>query len=578
LIESLAGQLVRLLPNHPANQQLDNRLSNRKNNMKNKKVWILLIAIIALVGAGYYFRDDILSLINGQSDTRFGSQGPGGGFDPSNITTTTIRPASEGAGVSAAGNIQLSSQRPVVLEVDGIVTEVAVGVGDEVVVDDLLVALDTTDLERAVAQAELSLASAQVQLDSLLEPADAAEIASAQSSLTSAQQNLAEVQAGPSQAELAAAEANLAAAQARYQELLEGPSDAELTQLSADLEKALIDLQQAQWDYDKVAYQGDVGASSQSAALQQATIDYQAAKAAYEISVEPASQADLQEALADIQSAQEQLDDLRAQPTGADLATAEAQVASAQAQLEELLGNPGQAELRAAEISVEQAQLDLEEAQAELAKAQLYAPIDGTALAVDVEVGERVQAGLNAVTLADLTELELTVNVAEVDIGKLYLDQAAEITVDALPDKVFGGVVVRIVPSSESESGVVNYPVTIRLTDTDLTGIRPGMTAVADILGEEMADSWLVPTSALVERGGNTMVRILRDGQPTPIRVTPQGSQGEWTVVQSAELQEGDAAMGTVSSFLGQDEEFGGFGPVGPGFRPPGSGGGSRPQ
>jgi HlyD family secretion protein len=196
---------------------------------------------------------------------------------------------------------------------------------------------------------------------------------------------------------------------------------------------------------------------------------------------------------------------------------------------------------------------------------------------VDVQVGEKVSAGLSAVTLADLNDLELTVNVAEVDIGEIYLDQPAEITLDALPDKVFSGVVARIVPSSESESGVVNYPVTIRLTDTDLLGVRPGMTAVADILGEDMVDSWLVPTSAIRERGENTMVMILRDGQPTPIRVTTQGSQGEWTVVQSAELQEGDQAIGAVSSFLDQDEEFRGFGPPGggPGFRAPGGG---RPQ
>jgi HlyD family secretion protein len=198
-------------------------------------------------------------------------------------------------------------------------------------------------------------------------------------------------------------------------------------------------------------------------------------------------------------------------------------------------------------------------------------------LSVEVEEGEKVGAGLGAVTLADLNDLELTVNVAEVDIGEIYLDQRAEITVDALPDKVFSGVVARIAPSSESESGVVNYPVTIRLTDTDLLGVRPGMTAVADILGDEMADSWLVPTTAVRERGGNTMVMILRDGQPTPIRVTTQGSQGEWTVVQSAELQEGDQAIGAVSSFLDQDEEFRGFGPPGGGFRPPGGGGGSGP-
>jgi HlyD family secretion protein len=537
--------------------------------MKNKKVWIGLVALIALVGAGYYFHTDILSLVTSQAGTTDSAQGPGSGFDPANITTTTIRPASEGAQVSAAGNIQVTSQRLVVLQAEGIVTQVAVEVGDLVAVDDLLVALDTTDLERAVEVAELKLADAQAQLDQLLEAADAAEIASAEASLASAQQSLAEVEAGPSQAELAAAEANLAAAQARYQELLAGPSEAELTQLSADLEKTMIDLQQAQWDYDKVSYMGD-GASSQAAALQQATIDYEAAKAAYEIAIEPASESELQEAQSDIQSAQEQLDDLRAQPTQADLAAAQAQVASAQAQLEELLNGPSQAELRAAQISVESAQLDLEQAQTELARAHLYAPMDGTALSVDVEVGEQVQAGLSAVTLANLNALELTVNVAEVDINKIYLDQRAEITVDALPDEVFNGVVARIAPSSESESGVVNYPVTIQLTDTDLAGVQPGMTAVADILGDEMADSWLVPTNAVREIEGEGVVMILRDGQPAPISVTPQGSQGEWTVVQSAELQEGDEALGVVSSFLDQDDG-------GTGFGPPGGGAGMMP-
>ncbi len=550
--------------------------------MKKRKVWVALIIVIALAGAGYLFRVDILSLINGLTGNTVSARGTGGGFDPANLTTTTIRPASEGAQVSAAGNIELSSQRPVVLEVDGIVTEVAVEVGDKVAAGDLLVAVDTTDLERAAEKAKLNLASAQAQLDELLEPADPAEVASARANLASAQQNLAEVQAGPSQAELAAAEASLAAAQASYQELLAGPSEAELKQLSADLEKTMIDLQQAQWAYDQVAYKGDVGASSQAAALQQATIDYEAAKAAYEIAIEPASQADLQEALSAIQSAQEQLDDLRAQPTQADLATAEAQVASAQSELDALLKGPSDAERRAAEISVAQARLDLEEAQADLAQAQLRAPIDGSVLSVDVEVGERVSAGLSAVTLADLNALELTVNVAEVDIGKIYLDQPAEITVDALPDKAFSGTVARIAPSSASESGVVNYPVTIQLTDTDLSGVRPGMTAVADILGDELADSWLVPTTAVREGEGGSMVMILRDGQPTRITVTVQGSQGEWTVVQSNELQPGDEAIGGVSSFLNQDDSFGGFGPPGGGMpipgggRPAGGGGGFR--
>jgi HlyD family secretion protein len=156
-----------------------------------------------------------------------------------------------------------------------------------------------------------------------------------------------------------------------------------------------------------------------------------------------------------------------------------------------------------------------------------------------------------------------------VDIGDIQVGQSAEITVDALPDEVFSGVVARIAPSSESESGVVNYPVTIQLTDADLAGVRPGMTAVADLLGEEIADSWLVPTSAVQEGDGQTVVMILRDGQPTPITVTVQGSEGEWTVVQSADLNEGYQAIGAVSSFLDEDSGSTGFGPGGGGMMGP---------
>ncbi len=551
--------------------------------MRSKTVWIAVIAFIGIIGAGFYFRDHLLSLVGWQTDSAANAQQLGGRFDLASLTTTSIRPAAESTQVSASGNIALSSQRPVVLEADGIVTQVPVEVGDEVAVGDLLVDLDPSDLERAVQRAELSLAASQAQLDKLLEPADPAEVVSAQASLASARENLAEVQAGPSQAELAAAEANLTAAQARYQELLAGPSDAELVQLSASLEKTMITLQQAQWDYDKVAYRGD-GAAAQAAALQQATIDYEAAKAAYEVSTEPASEAELQDALSSIGSAQEQLDALRAQPTQAELTTAEAQVASAQAQLDQLSNGPSAAELRSAEISLEQARLDLEDAQANLAQAQLRAPIAGTVMSVDAEVGQRVNAGLSAVTLADLKVLELTVNVAEVDISKIQLDQGAAITIDALPDQAFSGTVDRIAPSSASESGVVNYPVTIQLTGTDLALVRPGMTAVATILDNTETAGWLVPTSALVERGGNTMVVVLRDGQPTRIPVTTAGSQGEWTIVNSDQLQAGDEAVGGVTSFLEQEgDTFRGFGPPGGGpgfggeFRPRDAGG-SRPQ
>jgi HlyD family secretion protein len=297
--------------------------------------------------------------------------------------------------------------------------------------------------------------------------------------------------------------------------------------------------------------------------LQEATIDYEAAKAAYEEASAPATQSELQDALSAIQTAQNELETLRNQPTAAELASAEAQVASAAATLEALLTGPTEAELREAQINLEQASLDLAAAQADLAEAQLVAPIDGTILSVEVSLGQEVSSGTTTVTMADLSQLKLTVNVAEVDVSKLQLGQAAEISLDALPDQTFSGVVTQIAPSSESESGVVNYPVTIQLAEADLTGVRPGMTAVATLLDNDAAAGWLVPTSAMVEQDGTTQVLIVRDGQTQPVEVTKVSTQGEWTVVQSPELQAGDEAAGTVSSFVDEADSSGFEGPPG---------------
>ena len=521
--------------------------------MKNKKLWLAVIIAVMLIGSGLTFGSELLGVLQSQA-AGITDNAAKAENNPLAGETTPIRSATGSNQVSAAGNIAVVSDQSAVFQVEGTVTEVMVEVGDRVQAGDVLATLDTADLERAVLQAELNLAANQAQLDKLLEPADPAELVSAQANLTSAQENLLDVQAGPGPTELAAAEANLAAAQQRYQDLLDGPSQAELTQLSADLERLSIDLQQAQWDYDAIAYSDSIGASPQAAALQQATISYEAAQAAYQIAIEPAAAAEVQEALSAIQSATDQLETLRAQPTAAELAAAEAQVASAAAQLEALLVGAGEADLRAAEINVEKAQLDLDKARDDLAQATLTAPSDGTILAVGVSVGQNVSSGFSAITLSDLNALELTINVAEVDIRKVQTNQLTEITIDALPDQVIQGQVTEIAPSSEPEQGVVNYPVTVQLTGGQLTQVRPGMTAVATILDEDSAAAWLVPTTALQEQAGQTTVIVLRSGQPTPIEVQTQGSQGEWTVVQSTELQAGDEAVGSVSTFLSEDE------------------------
>ncbi len=530
--------------------------------MKNKNLWILLAVIVVVLGVGFYFRTQLASLI---------------GWPPTAQARTTaatdtvaIRPAADINQVSAAGNIALVSQLSAVLQVNGIINQIAVAPGDNVKPGDLLLSLDTTDLERAVQQAQLNVASSQAALDKLVQPAKPEDIAAAQAGLVSVQASRAELQAGPDATKLAAAKTALAAAQAKYQELLAGPDEAQKTQLAAAFHKAAITLQNAQEAYNKIAFQSNIGSTQQAIDLQNATIDYDTAKAAYEEATKPAIQSDLQNALNAIKTAQSQFDDL--QPTKAQLADAEAQVASAKATLAALVNGPTEAERREAELALEQAKLSLEEAQTNLDRSQLKSPISGTILAVNVGVGQQATSGLDAVNLADLTALELTVNVAEVDIRKVHVGQAAKITIDAMPDQEFSGAVSRITPASASESGVVNYPVTIRLNNLNLDGVRPGMTAVTTLVGDSSQTQWLVPSNSLVEFEGEKTVAVVRGDQRVRVKVTPGTSQGEWTVVQSDELQAGDKVVGSVASNLNAQNNSNqprGFFGGGGGGRPP---------
>ncbi len=528
--------------------------------MKSKKFWIAIVVIAVLLGAGYFFRGRLLGAMNPTATSQ--------ADDAQAATTVTVRPATDVTQVSAAGNIALAEEEAAMFEVDGVIEEVYVEVGDEVAAGDLLATLKTTDLERAVEQSELALDVKKNALDKLLEPADPADIAASRAQLESAKEALTDLQAGPSQAETAAAQASLAAAQASLDDLLAGSSQAELTQKSAELHRTYLALQDAQEAYNEVSYRGDIGSSQQALALQQATIDYDVAKAGYDIATESASDAEIQSAIKAIRQAESELEKLAV--TRAELASAEASVANAEASLAGLLSGPSEAEIRELELAIEQAQIDLQEAENNLANARLRAPIDGVITTLDAGVGEKVSGDISAaIYIADLTRLELTVNVSEVDVSKVYMGQPAQIKLDAFPDRAFNGKVTRIAPTSNADSGVVNYQVAILLDSLNLDGVKAGMTAVATIADDASQQTWLVPTSAIQEFEGETTVTVLRNGSPTPVEVERGLSQGEWTTVQSPQLQEGDEVVGEVASFVDEDQaNQRGFGPMGGGPPP----------
>lgn len=381
--------------------------------------------------------------------------------------------------LSGVGRIDLQEKQQVVILVGGIVDAVNVELGDIVKKGDVLVKLNTKELEWAVQQAEMNLESARLSLAKLNETVEATDVAQAEANYLSAKENLAVVQSGPTKEQLGAAENNAAAAWAAYEELKAGPTQGQLTQANASLRRAEIALQEAQRAYDKIAWMPEAGTTAESATLQDATLSYESAKAAYDEIVQPAKPSALQSALANAQGAQDALNELKKKPTPAELADAKAGMASAEANLAKLKKGPNANDLRQAEIGVEQALIALEQARMNLENAQVVAPMDGTVLAVNVEAGLSISGGTVVATLADTSKLKLTVNVEQKEISHIQIGQNAAVSVYALPDRTFTGVVDLIIPVSDMSTGQVNYPVTLHLTDKTLDGLLPGMTATA---------------------------------------------------------------------------------------------------
>jgi HlyD family secretion protein len=438
--------------------------------MKRSMSRSLSALALILIGAGILF----LGQLHGQLDAIVAAEST---VQTAGSLAQTI-PVSA-TPVSAVGTIELISKRQVVLLTGGTIDEVAVEVGDTVKTGDLLIALQTQQLEWAVDQANIELENARLTLQQASEAVDESDINLAEATLLSAQENLALVEAGPTKEQLDAAKSGAAGAWAAYEELKAGPTQPQLTQLSAALKQAEITLQQAQREYDRIAWQPDAGSSSEGAALQSATIAYEAAKAEYDELVAPPTVSELQSALATAQTAQDELNQLQKKPTPAELASARAEVATADAALAELNKGQDTEDIRMAELGVQSAQIALEQAKLDVSNARVLSPINGVVLAVNVEVGAQGTAGDVIAEIADVGKLRLVVNVEQKDIAQVQVGQAAEISVYGLSGQVYHGIVDKIAPRGESGTGSITFPVTLRLTDETLTNLKPGMNATA---------------------------------------------------------------------------------------------------
>ena len=230
--------------------------------------------------------------------------------------------------------------------------------------------------------------------------------------------------------QVAQAQAALDAATATYDKVKAGPTKDDVLIAKSNLDRAKAALDQAQTAYDRIGGDSNPysGLAPQSLALQQAYSAYQAAQASYNLAVN--------------------------HPTETELKVAQAQVAQAQAALDLTKQN--------------------------LTNAKIVAPFDGTVLWVTPKVGETASPGVPAITLADLTHMQVQIGVDEDTLPLIKVGQSVTITLDALPGTTLTGKVSQTGVFATNTAGIISVPVTIDINPTNAL-IYPGLSATVEI-------------------------------------------------------------------------------------------------
>ncbi|MBI3742244.1 MAG: efflux RND transporter periplasmic adaptor subunit, partial [Chloroflexi bacterium] len=276
----------------------------------NRKTMLIggAVGLVALVGLGFF-------LTRGSSGTVASASTTVRAQDATVTRGTLV------ATVNAAGNISAPKSASLAFQSAGRVAKVNVAVGDSVKTGQVLLELDLTDLNLSLKNSQASLSSSQANFDS-------AKSKNAQN---------------PNQ----------------------------LIVAKSQLDKAAITLQKAQGDYNAIAWRGDVGMTSQAAALQTATIDYQ----------------------------------------------------SALANFNQTAATINDTALRQAQASLDQAQVSVDQAVRNIEKAKIIAPFDGIVSAVNLNVNDTAGTNAAAAAIVDLSSLQVRVTLSEVDIAKIKTGQ-----------------------------------------------------------------------------------------------------------------------------------------------------------
>lgn len=471
-------------------------------------------------------------------------------------TTATVTRGSITSSLSSSGTARSGQSAILSWQTSGKVGEVTLKQGDTVTATQELAALDTTSLSTAMINAKQTLITAKKNLEDLMnsKTSQAEALQALQDAQTAVNDLKVTGATGASQAQLALATAQSALKTAQTaRDVLNYPHSTD----KLVIEKAQTDYLLAKDNYKEAlkAYnevdQKKLTNPERAQALNRLVTAEAAMKTAfatYNWYLLDPTQAEIAQADANLAVAQANLDKAQADydaskngTTSAAQALADAKLADAQRAYDRVKNGPNADDIAAAQAAVDAAQASLDQA-------HLLAPFAGTITEVDVKTGDIVSNGTNAFRIDDLASIYVDLQISEVDIQSLKVGQKATLTFDAISGKTYTGEVTTIGMVGTVSQGVVNYPVTVRITDADKS-VRPGMTAAVTININQHDNVLLVPNQAVKNSGGQRTVTVLFEGQQISVPVTVGLTNDTMSEVTSTQLKENDEVVinGTTS-------------------------------
>ena len=175
-----------------------------------------------------------------------------------------------------------------------------------------------------------------------------------------------------------------------------------------------------------------------------------------------------------------------------------------------------EASFQIAQSQSEQANANLLSAEDELSKTRLTAPKYGIVTSITKEEGEMAVGGMFnpgvLMTVADLSRMEVEVDVNENDVVNIDIGDTSEIEIDVYPDTIFYGIVSEIAHTAQSanmglQQQVTNFKVKVRMLSVP-DKIRPGMSSTVNIITETIKDAVSIPIQSLTSRFENYEQKI----------------------------------------------------------------------